>query len=1121
MKQRLGISMGFIVILSLGFLARPAAGIDTRDTRLLTQPAIGPSQIVFVYANDLWAADLDGRNPRRLTTDIGVEYNPVFSADGKWIAFSAQYEGNLDVYLVPAEGGIPKRLTWHPALDLVQGFSADGTLVYFTSPRNSANRGQLHLFKVSVGGGIPEEFKIPSIYRAAFSPDGQYIAYNPLPDAFFQWKHYRGGLVSETWILKVSDFSVEKVPQPKGFCNDVKAMWLGDTLYFLSDRNGEFNLFSYDRKTKEVKQQTNFTDFPVLNASFGGGKIILEQAGYLHVFDPATAKSTRLTIGIAADLLELRERYVKGPQWIRDGALSPSGARAVFDFRGEIVTVPAEKGDFRNITNTPGVHERSPIWSPNGKSIAYVSDASGEYELFVESQDGKGEPKRYKLDGAGFYDSLNWSPDSQKISYADNSWSLFCLDLKTGATKKIGSEYYYGPGRPRTIPTAWSPDSKWIAYTLNTEAYFQRIYVYSLDQDKSFPVTDGLSEASEPAFDKSGKYLYFFASTDAGPVKNWFDLSNADSRLTNGIYVAVLRKDLPSPLAKESDEEKAAPKEEKKEEKAQAEQKASEKDKAAEKKADEKPAETFRIDFDGLGHRILTLPVSQGNYWNLQVGDEGQVYYQEEKVVDIAALSEEQPPASVHRYDMKSRKDEVVLPEVNIDFDGLDHPEVNAYQLSADKKKIGYRLREALWIVPATGKPEPGKGRLNLESIEVRIDPRAEWNQIFNEVWRINRDYFYDPNMHGANWPALKQKYADFLPHLSCRNDLNRLIQWLCSELDVGHSYSGGGDQLFQPKRVAGGLLGADYAIENGLYRFKKIFGGLNWNPELRSPLTEPGVDVKEGEYLLAVGGKDLRPPTNLYSLFENTAGKIVEITVGPNPDGTGSRTVQTVPLAAEYSLRNRDWVEGNLKKVDQATGGRVAYVYVPDTSTSGYIYFKRYFFPQANKEAIIVDERFNGGGSLADYYIDWLKKPFIAMWATRYGHDYRTTKAMIPGPKVMLINEEAGSGGDLLPWMFKKFGLGKLIGKRTWGGLVGILGFPVLMDGGRVTAPNLGIWTEDGFVVENEGVPPDIEVEQSPALVAAGHDPQLEKAIQVVMEELKANPVKKLVRPPFPVKVK
>jgi tricorn protease len=465
--------------------------------------------------------------------------------------------------------------------------------------------------------------------------------------------------------------------------------------------------------------------------------------------------------------------------------------------------------------------------------------------------------------------------------------------------------------------------------------------------------------------------------------------------------------------------------------------------------------------------------------------------------------------ASIHKYDLKTRKDEVILAEVN------------GYQLSADKKKILYVSRGSFGIIPSGAKANPGQGKLNVDAIEVQIDPPAEWKQILHEVWRVNRDYFYDPNMHGADWKAMKAKYEAFLPHLACRGDLSRVIQGMCSELAVGHSYSGGGDTLVQPKSVPGGLLGADYAIENGRYRFKKVYGGLNWNPELRSPLTEPGVDVKAGEYLLAVAGKDVRPPANLYSFFENTAGKIVEMTVGPNPDGTGSRTVSVVPVASEGALRNRDWVEGNLKKVEEATAGRVAYVYVPNTSTLGHIYFKRYFFPQAHKEAIIVDERFNGGGSLADYYIDHLRKPVIAYWAMRYGTDLKTPSASIQGPKVMLIDEIAGSGGDLLPWMFRKFKLGPLIGKRTWGGLVGILGFPVLMDGGMVTAPNLAIWTEDGWIVENEGVPPDIEVEQTPAQVVAGHDPQLEKAIQVVMEELQKNPPAKVKRPAYPVRVR
>jgi tricorn protease len=1105
-----------ILMLPLGILY----AIDLSDTKLLTQPAIGKTHIAFVYANDLWVAGLDGTNVRRLTTDLGIETYPSFSPDGSLIAFSAQYDGNTDVFIVPVAGGVPKRLTWHPGPDLVQCFAPDGQAVLFASSRASYTGAYLQLYTVPIQGGFPEQLKVPYAYRAVYSPDGKKISYNPLPDAFTQWKNYRGGRNSVIWIFNTGDYSVEKIPQPEGRSNDPGPMWIGDKIYFRSDRNGEFNLFSYDTKTKEVKQLTAYKDYPVLNASAGGGKIIYEQAGLLHIYDPQANKSMRLTIGVTADLNELRERYAKGARWIRDASISPSGARAVFEFRGEIVTAPAEKGDPRNITSTPGVHERFPAWSPDGKSIAYFSDASGEYALHLQSQDGKGETKKFKLTGAGFYDEPEWSPDSQKISYADNSCSLYWIDLKTGISKKIASEYLYQPRRGRPVYSAWSPDSKWLVYTLKSATYIQKVLVYSLEQDKSYPITDGLSEVSEPVFDASGKYLYFFASTDAGPVKQWFDLSSADMRLTNSIYLVALTKDAPNPLVKESDEEKGTQEkpagENASEDKAaplKAAVKSDKPEQAKEEKPKEaapKPAAAVKIDFDGLDHRLVTLPVPAGSYRNLLAGETGQIYYLENPP-DIGSAAAPGPGggATLHKYDFKTRKDEVILSGVA------------GFEFSADKKKILYASGQNFFITALAPKPQPGQGRLNVEAIEVRINPVAEWKQIFDEAWRINRDFFYATNMHGADWPAMKKKYEVFLPHLACRNDLNRVIQWMCSELAVGHHRVGGGDSPFEIKSVPGGLLGADYSIENGRYRFKKVYGGLNWNPELRSPLTEPGVDVKSGDYLLAVGGKDIHPPANLYAMFENTAGKLVEITVGPSADGTGSRTVQVVPIANESNLRNRDWVEGNLKKVEKATGGRVAYVYVPNTSTLGFVYFKRYFYPQADREAIIVDERFNGGGSLADYYIDHLRKPYVSYWAMRYGADLKSPSASIDGPKVMLIDEMAGSGGDLLPWMFRKFKLGQLIGKRTWGGLVGTLGFPVLMDGGSVTAPNLAIWTEEGWVVENVGVPPDIEVEMNPADVIAGHDPQLEKAIQVVMDELRKNPPKKVQRPPYPIRIR
>jgi tricorn protease len=1069
-----------------------AQGVNINDTRLLAQPAISKDHIAFIYATDLWVADLDGKNVRRLTADEGLEANPAFSPDGSLIAFTAQYDGNLDVYVVPVTGGVPTRLTWHPGADVVQGFTPDGSAIMFTSARAVFTARYTQLFTVPVKGGIEEPLKLPNAYEATFSPDGSRLAYNPISPAFLEWKHYRGGLASTIWLYNFSDNGAEKLPQPEGRSNDVDPMWVGDTIYFRSDRNGEFNLFSYNLKSKVIKQLTEYKDFPILNASAGAGQIIYEQAGYLHTFDPKSGRSTKLTIGVSTDLVETRPRFVRGgARYIRSATLSPTGARAVFEFRGEIVTVPAEKGDTRDLTNSVAVHERSPVWSPDGKSIAYFSDESGEYALHIRSQDGKGEVRKIKLSGAGFYEDPVWSPDSQKISYSDNSWSLYWLDLKTGVSKKVGSEYLYGPSRTRTIYHSWSPDSKWLAYTLSTKANIQTVYAYSIERDKSFAITDGLSEVTEPVFDESGKYLYFLGSTNAGPVKEWFALSSADMRFTSSLYLAVLRNNLPNPLAKESDEEKGVTKEEK-------------------PKETPKPTpEPFTIDVDGLNNRILTIPLPAGNYSNVQVGTAGQIYYLQSPEDDTFVPNA--PERSVlHLYDLDKRKDDSFIPGVS------------DYTVSADKKKILYRSNAVYSIVAVTPKPQPGAGKINVDDIEVRIDPRAEWNQIFDEAWRINRDFFYAPNMHGANWAAMKEKYAVFLPHLATRGDLNRVIQWMCSELAVGHHRGGGGDSLYQPRTVPGGLLGADYSVENGRYRFKKVYGGLNWNPDLRSPLTEPGVNVKAGDYLIAVRGQDLRPPANVYSLFENTSGKIIEITVGPNPDGSGARTVQVVPIANEGALRNRDWVEGNLKKVEAATGGRVAYVYVPNTGQAGHDYFKRYFFPQAYKEAIIVDERFNGGGSYADYYIDLLRRPLGAYWAMRYGADLKTPAASIQGPKVMITDETAGSGGDLLPWMWRKFNMGKLVGKRTWGGLVGILGFPVLMDGGTITAPNFAIWTpEDGWIVENVGVPPDIEVEQLPADVINGHDPQLEKAIQVVMEELKKNPPSQPQRPPYPVKSK
>lgn len=1080
-----------------------ASGVKTRatsvDTRLLAQPAVSATHVAFVYAGDLWSAAISGADVRRLTTSQGEISSPAFSPDGRTVAFSAEYEGNTDVYVVPVEGGAPRRLTWHPGADLVQGFTPDGHSVVFTSPRYVFTNRFTQLFTVPLDGGMESPLPIPNAARGAYSPDGRTIAYNPLAPAFLEWKGYRGGRVSTISLFDVQGHAVEKVAQPAGRANDADPMWLGDTLYFRSDRDGEFNLYSYDRRSKQVKQLTRHIDFPVLNAAAGGGHIVYEQAGYLHLYDPSRGEAKKLTFAVPTDLRETRQRYVRGNKWIRSATLSPSGARAAFDFRGDIVTVPAEKGDVRNLTMTTGVHEQLPVWSPDGTRIAYFSDATGENQLVVAPQDGKGAPKQYPLDGHGFYEDPAWSPDSQHLSYVDNSQSVYWIDLQSGKSKKIASQQTYTPASQ--LSHAWSPDSKWIAYTIATRPLVMAVSVYSIEQDKSFPISDGLAEVTQPLFDRGGKYLYFFGSTDAGPLLDWFSQASADMRQTRNIYLAVLRKDLPSPLAKESDEETRP--------KPAADPPAPDSAGDAAKPGSAaaphgggsdnapKPADStpFRIDFDDIQFRILDMPIPAGDLSNLQPGNAGQLYF-------VRTVDDKH---TLQRFDLEKRKAEPFVPEVA------------EYRVSADGKKLLYQSKDGWFIVPTNREVKPGEGKIATDGIEVKVDPRSEWTEIFGEAWRVNRDYFYDPGMHGVNWTAAREKYGAFLPDVTSRADLNRVMQWMTSELRVGHHrITEPGDVPTAEHTVPGGLLGADYEVDKVRYRFTTVYGGLNWTPRLRSPLTEPGVNVKAGEYLLAVNGVDLKATTNLYSAFENTAGKIVELTVGSNADGSASRTVQVVPVASEQALRNRAWVEGNIRKVDKATGGRVAYVYVPNTAEPGHTYFKRYFYPQAHKDAVIVDERFNGGGQVADYYIDILRRPLVSYWAMRYGADLKTPTASIQGPKVMIVDETAGSGGDLLPWMFRKQKLGTIVGKRTWGGLVGILGFPAFIDGGGITAPNLAIWTEDGWIVENEGVPPDIEVEQTPADVIAGRDPQLEKAIAIVLDELKKSPPAAPSRPPY-----
>ncbi|HEX7023326.1 MAG TPA: PDZ domain-containing protein, partial [Gemmatimonadales bacterium] len=1072
-------SPGLAIALLSAAAAPLSAQVSTTDTRLLSQPAVSATQIAFAYGGDLWTARLDGSDVRRLSSADGDETSPVFSRDGRWIAFAGNYDGNVDVYLVPSSGGEPKRLTWHPGNDIPQDFTPDGSRVLFTSNRADFSQRYTQLWTVPVGGGVEERLPIPNAAQATYSPDGRFIAYNPIGRAFEQWKGYRGGRVSQLWLIDTRTWEVEKIPQPPGRSNDVDAMWLEpDVVWFRSDRDGEFNVYRYDRRTRAVTRVTNHADFPVMAAAGGGGRIVYEQAGWLHRLDPAQGRSEKITVGVAADLRETRPRWVKGSEFIRAVSLSPSGARAAFEMRGEIVTVPAEKGDPRNLTASPGAHDRSPAWSPDGKQVAWLSDEGGEYRLHLGPQDGKGAHRVIPLQGAGFYSELEWSPDGKRIAYLDNSQSIYVLDVASGRSTRVAGNRIYTP--IGLIGYAWSPDSRWLAYTVQPQPLVSALYLYDADQNRSAQVTDGLSEVTQPVFERNGKYLYVIASTDAGPALDWFAQSTNGDRRTRAVYAIALTRDAPNPFARESDEEKGAAR--------------PDSSRPAAAPAAPPPPPSVTIALDGIANRIVAFPIPRAEIEQIGMGEANQLYYL--RMTDGKGV--------IRRYDVTKRKDDVVIPEAE------------GFSLTRDGKKLLYR-QGPNWFVTSTATPKPGEGRLDVAAVDLRIDPRAEWSEIFEEAWRINRDYFYATNYHGVDWAAQKVKYGALIPQASSRADVDRIIRWTLSELRVGHSYQGTGQRLQTPPRVGVGLLGADYEVANGRYRFARVYGGVNWNPTLRSPLSEPGVDVRAGEYLLAVNGVDLRPPASVYAPFEQTVGRTVEISVGPNPDGTGARTLQVVPIASESALRNRAWIEGNLRKVDSATGGRVAYVYVPNTGGSGYDSFKRYFYPQAHKDAVIVDERFNGGGQLADYYIDILRRPVLSYWAMRYGDDLKTPTASIQGPKALLVDETAGSGGDYFPWMFKKLALGPTIGQRTWGGLVGILGFPVLMDGGSITAPNLAIWTPDGgYIVENEGVAPDIAVEQTPRDVIAGKDPQLERAIAWVMEELKKNPPATPRRPAF-----
>ncbi|HEY7184718.1 MAG TPA: PDZ domain-containing protein [Blastocatellia bacterium] len=1101
-----------IFILSLLFIASvikiSTGGRAQEKPLLMRQPTMSRTQIVFSYAGDLWIAPRGGGEASRLTTGVGNETSPQFSPDGATVAFTGEYDGDVDLYTIPASGGVPRRVTYHPGADALAGWTPDGKQLLFASQRASSSARFARLFTIPVDGAFPNEIPLPMGYAGSYSPDGTMLAYEPIPRGFGAWKRYRGGMASQIWIANLGDSAVEKIPRSDS--NDFNPMWVGAKVYFLSDRSGPITLYAYDTKTKKVAQLVQNDGLDIKSASAGPEGIIYEQFGSLNIYDLKSGKSKPVNITINGDMLSLRPKYEKVGTRISNAAISPTGARAVFEARGEIISVPAEKGDARNLTNTTGVAERDPSWSPDGKWIAYFSDESGEYDLRLRDQKGMGEVKKINLGNPpSFFYSPTWSPDSKKIAYSDKRLNIWYVDIEKGQPVKVDTL-----SRGFSLTASWSPDSRWLAYSKPLKSWYNAVFAYSLEDGKSSQITDGLSDALYPVFDKGGKYLYFTASTDIGPSVFGFDMSSYSHRTTRSVYLAVLKKTDSSPLAPESDEEKVAeekPAEKPSEKKDGETGGQSDKEKEGDKKpdaaqapakpGDKKEPPKVVIDFDNIGQRILALPPPNRNYVGLAAGKPNTLF--------IVEVPDGAQGATLHKFDLEKRKFEKALDNIN------------GFDLSANGEKMLYRMRQN-WFIAATatlGTPafKPGEGRIKTEDMEVYVDPRAEWDQMYRETWRIERDFFYAPNYHGLDLQATAKKYEPYLASLAHRADLNYLFTEMLGELSVGHLYVQGGD-VPDPKRVPGGLLGADYKIENGHYRFTRVYNGENWNPNLRAPLTQPGVNVVAGEYLLAVKGRNLTAGDNIYSFFESTAGKQVVIKVGPNPDGSGSREVTVVPIQNEIGLRNLAWIEENRRNVDKMSDGKLAYIYLPDTAGGGYTFFNRYYFSQLDRQGAVVDERFNSGGQAADYVIDYLKKPLMSYWAVRDGDDWREPFGVMPGPKAMLINEYSGSGGDYLPYMFRRAQVGPLIGKRTWGGLVGIGGYPNLMDGGSVTAPHFAFYTPEGkWEIENHGVAPDVDIEFDPKAWREGRDVQLEKAVSWLMEELKKNPPKPSQRPPYP----
>lgn len=1076
------------VLACLGLPAGAAYG--QVDARMLRQPDVSDTHITFVYAGDIWVVPKTGGAAQKLSSPAGEESFPRFSPDGETIAFTGNYDGNADVYTVPTMGGQATRFTHHPMGDRVVDWDPDGDAILYASSMASGRQRYSQLYTVSREGGLPEKLPVPYGEFGAISPDGDVLAYMPKSRDFRTWKRYRGGWAPEILLFDLNDYSSRNLTSSDA--NDGHPMWHGRTLYFLSDRDPtqRHNIWAYDLDGETFRQVTNFTDVDVRFPAIGPSDIVFEAGGRLYLLDLEMEEFSEVEVNVVTDLATLKPRTVNVGDLIFSGGISPTGKRAVFEARGDVFTVPAEHGPVRNLTASSGVAERYPSWSPDGKNVAYWSDRGGEYELIIHAADGSGGEEQLTSMGAGFRYRPYWSPDSKKIAFVDEAKKIYLLDVASGQLEPIDEDIWMTHGALNAFRVEWSPDSRWLTYSRALANRKAAIFLYDTREGQLHQVTSGYYSDAQPTFDPDGEYLYLTTDRSLEPVYSDLDNTWVYPNATNLAAVA-LRADVPSPLAPRNDEEGGAPDEDESEAAPDSAQESEdEEDEAA-------AAEPVDIEIEGFERRLVVLPPRNGNYTDL-FGVEGGILYR--RPPNTGSADEESP---LLFWDADERDEKTVLGDAD---DAV---------LSADGEQLLVRKDTGYAIVEAKPDQEFEKP-LRTREMMATVNPRAEWTQLFMDAWRFERDYFYDPNMHGVDWQALRERYGALIDDAVTRWDVNFVIGELIAELNASHTYRGGGDTE-SPQRRRAGLLGVDWSLENGAYRIEKIIESAPWDAEARSPLHQPGIDVEEGDYVLAVNGVPIDTSRDPWAAFEGLAGEVVALTVNSQPGMDGAREVLVETMEDETRLRHLAWIESNRKRVDETTDGRVGYVYVRSTGRDGQRELVRQFTAQFDKEGLIIDERFNSGGQIPDRFIELLDRPPLSFWAVRSGRDWQWPPVASFGPKVMLINGWSGSGGDAFPYYFRERRVGPLIGTRTWGGLIGITGAPPLVDGGGVTVPTFRMYGVDGaWFAEGHGVEPDIEVIDDPTQLARGTDPQLERAIQEVMHMLEEGPPLTPSRPPY-----